>query len=106
MALSVTKVLRYVNKWKQTVLCRRYLCGVTMQCENQQIRKRSIEAARGALAQGATRFTDADMLVWLKEIWKELPIEIVKNSCTGSESYRDEGIDYGADSASESKTGM
>ncbi len=42
------------------------------------------------------------MLIWLKEIWDEFPVEIVKNSFTGSGYYFEDGIDYSGETESES----
>lgn len=35
-----------------------------------------------------------DVLRWLKSIWQEFPVGIVKNSFTGSGYYLEDGIDY------------
>ena len=43
-----------------------------------------------------------DVLIWLKEIWDEFPVEIVKNSFTGSGYYFEDGIDYSGETESES----
>ena len=43
-----------------------------------------------------------DVLLWLKKIWEEFPVEIVKNSFTGSGYYFEDGIDYSGEMESES----
>ena len=41
------------------------------------------------------------MLNWLKEIWDMFPVEIIKNSFTGSGYYLEDGIDWSAEMESE-----
>ena len=43
-----------------------------------------------------------DILIWLKTIWEEFPIEIVKNSFLGSGYFYEDGVDYSGDTESES----
>ena len=42
-----------------------------------------------------------DVLNWLKEIWDEFQVEIVKNSFTGSGYYVEDGVVYKAKTESE-----
>ena len=43
-----------------------------------------------------------DVILWLKKIWEEFPVEMMKNSFTGSEYCFEDGIDYSGETESES----
>ena len=43
-----------------------------------------------------------DILLWLRKIWKEFPVSIVRNSCIGSGYYYEDGIDYNGETESDS----
>ena len=45
-----------------------------------------------------------DVLIWLKRIWDEFPVEIVKNSFTGSGYLFEDGIDYSGETESETES--
>ena len=47
--------------------------------------------------------TRYDMLQWLKEIWHELPNEIVQNSFKGCGYIFEDGIDYSTGTESDSE---
>ena len=44
-----------------------------------------------------------DFLGWLKKIWYQLPVEIIKNSFKGWAYVFEEGKDYGIETESESE---
>ena len=45
-----------------------------------------------------------EILQWLEVIWEEFPIEIVKNSFTGSGYVYEDGVDYSGETESDSET--
>ena len=46
--------------------------------------------------------TSKQIFSWLLDIWKEFPIQIVKNSFTGSRYFHHDTFDYSGDTESES----
>ena len=43
------------------------------------------------------------VVVWLKEIWDEVPIKITENSFTGSTYFFEDAVEYSRDTESESE---
>ena len=54
------------------------------------------------LESGISSSKRKDVLNWFKEIWDKFLVEVVKNSFTGSGYYFEDGIDYSAETESES----
>ena len=47
--------------------------------------------------------TRKDIVGWLKQIWDEFPVQIVKNSFTGSGYFYEDTVDYSGDTESDSE---
>ena len=47
-------------------------------------------------------FSNHEIVCWLKEIWEQFPLEVVKNSFTGSGYFFEDTVHYSGDAESES----